>query len=64
MSNQSPDEKWIIQVDKLKETYPFLDEDDFTYDYGMRDVMLDKLQNKLGKNRDELNEMLGAINIE
>jgi hypothetical protein len=61
MNNQSPDEKWKNQVNKLKEMYPSLEEDDFTYDYGMKDVMLNRLQDKLGKNREELNEMLAAI---
>jgi hypothetical protein len=63
MNNQSPDDKWKIQVEKLKEMYPFLVEDDFTYDYGMKDVMLDKLQVKLGKDRDQLNEIISAISV-
>lgn len=61
MNNQAPEEKWKLQVAQLQEIYPFLHEEDFIYDYGMKDVMLDKLQEKLGKNREELNEMLAAM---
>ena len=61
MNDQSPDEKWKAQIIKLKVMFPFLEEDDFAYDYGMKDVMLNRLQDKLGKNREELNEILAAM---
>lgn len=61
MNNETPDEKWIIQVKELKAMYPFLEAEDFTFDYGMKDVTLNKLQLKLGKNREELNEILDAL---
>ena len=61
MSNKAPNEKWRIQVAKMKLMFPYLSEDDFTFDYAMRDVMLDKLQAKLGKNREELNKLLTSL---
>ena len=61
MSNEAPEEKWRIQVAKLKLMFPHLHEEDFTFDYAMKDVMLNKLQAKLGKNRTELNELLSSL---
>jgi hypothetical protein len=61
MKNKTPDENWRMQVAKMKLMYPFLVEEDFLYDYGMRDVMMDKLQAKLGKTREELNQVLVSL---
>ena len=61
MSSDTPQEKWRFQVAKLKLMFPHLDEDDFLFDYGMKDVMMNNLQAKLGKSREELNEMLSSI---
>lgn len=38
--------------------FPELGEEDFKYAYGMKDAMLTRLQEKLGKSRSELNELI------
>lgn len=55
---KSPDELWRIQKAKLLLRFSQLDEEDFHYDYGMKEVMMSKLQVKLGKSREELNACL------
>ena len=60
-NNNAPNDLWRIQVAKLKLMFPHLAEEDFTFDYAMKDVMLDKLQAKLGKNREELNNLLTSL---
>lgn len=61
MSSNAPEEKWRIQVARMKLMFPHLDEDDFSFDYGMKEVMLNNLQAKLGKSREELNHVLSSI---
>lgn len=56
-----PEELWTQQKAKLKVLFPRLSDDDFRYDYGMKEVMLTKLQNKLGKSRAELNSILVGL---
>jgi hypothetical protein len=53
-----PSEVWHIQKKKLLKKFSHLRPSDFRYDYGMKDVMMNKLQVKLGKTRDELNALL------
>jgi hypothetical protein len=55
---QNPEALWSEQKEKLKLLFPHLVDDDFRYDYGMKDVMMNKLQVKLSKSRNELNELL------
>ena len=54
----NPDELWTVQKGKLKLLFTNLHDEDFQYDYGKKDVMLELLQKKLGKSREELNLML------
>jgi hypothetical protein len=56
-----PDRIWRVQRAKLLLRFSHLAEEDFRYDYGMKDVMMTKLQAKLGKSRDELNRLLLAL---
>jgi hypothetical protein len=58
---QKPEELWRKQKAKLKLLFSQLDEDDFNYDYGMKEVMMTKLQTKLGKSRNELNALLSGL---
>lgn len=58
---KNPDERWAMQKAKLKLQYSHLHEDDFQFDYGKKDVMLEQLQAKLGLTREELNAVLLAI---
>jgi hypothetical protein len=55
---KSPDQLWRIQKAKLLLRFSQLNEQDFRYDYGMKDVMMTKLQAKLGKTREELTSFL------
>jgi hypothetical protein len=54
----NPEELWTMQKGKLRLLFPHLHDEDFRYDYGKKDVMLELLQQKLGKTRDELNALL------
>ena len=61
MKNESPDKKWTEQLSKLKVKFPFLQDEDFHYDYGRKEEMLTALQNRLNKDRVALNELLDAL---
>jgi len=54
----NPDELWTVQKGKLKLLHTNLCDEDFRYDYGKKDVMLELLQKKLGKSREELKLLL------
>jgi hypothetical protein len=58
---QTPDQNWRRQKAKLKLMFAHLDNVDFYYDYGMKDVMMTNLQVKLGKSREELNTLLTQL---
>ena len=60
-NGKSPDELWTMQKAKLKLIFADLDEDDFQYDYGKKDVMLTNLELKLGKSRGELEQLLSEL---
>jgi hypothetical protein len=55
---KNPEELWAMQKAKLKLLFTHLHDSDFRYDYGKKDVMLQQLQAKLGKSREELNILL------
>ncbi|MFD0997758.1 hypothetical protein ACFQ21_00505 [Ohtaekwangia kribbensis] len=55
---KNPEELWAMQKAKLKLIFAHLHEDDFQYDYGKKDVMLKNLELKLGKSREELEQLL------
>jgi hypothetical protein len=58
---QNPENTWRRQKAKLKLLFSHLNETDFRYDYGMKDVMMTRLQQKLGKSREELNELMTGL---
>jgi len=62
MNNLRLKGNWNQLKGKLKQQYGELTDDDLTYIEGQEDELLGKLQNKLGKSRDdiarELNELL------
>jgi hypothetical protein len=43
--------------------FPELNDEDFKYDYGMKERMLANLQMKLGISRSELNELITDCNM-
>jgi hypothetical protein len=55
---KNPEELWAVQKAKLRLVFTHLDDEDFHYDYGKKDVMLELLQKKLGKSREEFNLLL------
>jgi hypothetical protein len=58
---KNPEELWAWQKARLKLLFSHLHDDDLQYDYGKKEVMLTQLQLKLGKSRQELNELLFAL---
>ena len=52
---------WGEQKTKLKGLYPTLTEEDFNYDLGKKDVMLNKLATKISKTREELEDIMKAL---
>jgi hypothetical protein len=56
--SKNPEQMWRIQKAKLLLRFSHLDESDFRYDYGRKEVMMCNLQAKLGKSREELNSFL------
>lgn len=49
---------WNEQKGKLKKKFAVLTDNDLLYEEGKKDVMLGKLQQKLGKTKDELRKIM------
>ncbi len=49
---------WSQKKEKLKIVYPALTDDDLTYHIDNEDEMIEKLQYKIGKPKNELYEMI------
>jgi hypothetical protein len=60
----APEKQWLIQKTKLKRIFHNLNEHDFWYDYGQKEVMMMKLQVKLNLNRQTLNRLLAELTKE
>ncbi len=52
---------WNEQKGKLKQKFALLTENDLLFEEGKKEEMLGKLQIKLGKTREELDKIIGAI---
>jgi uncharacterized protein YjbJ (UPF0337 family) len=52
---------WSYQKGKLKEMFAILTDDDLLYEQGKKDEMLGKIQIKLGKTREALDQLLEAL---
>ncbi|RAW02021.1 general stress protein CsbD [Pseudochryseolinea flava] len=61
MNIKNPEQLWSMQKAKLKLIFPHLVDSDFQYDYGKKDVMLELLQAKLGKSREDINLLLFGL---
>ena len=59
--NGDPGEVWQKQKHELLKKFSQLTENDFKFDYGMKDVMMEKLKVKLGMSREELNSLLLSL---
>jgi hypothetical protein len=57
----SPEKIWERQKGKLKVMFPVLTSEDLEYDYGMKEVMLMKLQGILKMSREELTYLMGKL---
>lgn len=53
--------KWNEIKGKLKQQYADLTDDDLLYEEGEEDKLIGKLQQKLGKSRDEVIKMLRSV---
>ena len=52
---------WNEQKGRLKQKFAVLTDNDLMYEEGKRDEMLGKLQITLGKSKEELEKILGAL---
>ena len=52
---------WNEQKGKLKQKFATLTDDDLMYAEGKKDEMLGKLKIKLGKTKEELHKIIGAL---
>ena len=52
---------WDLEKKKIKKRYVFLMDKDLVYEIGKKDVMLEKLQNRLGKTKEQLEEIMAAL---
>jgi uncharacterized protein YjbJ (UPF0337 family) len=52
---------WIQEKRKIRQRYVFLTEKDMAFEVGKKDVMLGKLQKRLGKTKEELQEIIAAL---
>jgi hypothetical protein len=52
---------WIQEKRKIKKRYVFLTDKDLAYDIDKKDIMLGKLQKRLGKTKEQLQEIIAAL---
>lgn len=52
---------WEEQKGKLKQKFAELTDNDLMFEEGKKDEMMGKLQVKLGKTKEELHEIFGAL---
>lgn len=52
---------WNEMKGKLKQRYADLTDDDLTYAEGKEDELLGRLQQKLGKSRDEIRDEINSL---
>ena len=52
---------WLEQKGKLKQKFAVLTDDDLLFEQGKKDEMLGKIQVKLGKTKEELQEIIDAL---
>lgn len=52
---------WNIVKGKLKEAYGTLTDDDLMYEEGKEDELYGRIQNRIGKGRDEVKRMIDSF---
>lgn len=63
MNSSEPAAKWTLLKIRLIEKFPQLNEKDLWYDYGQKEVMMMKLQVKIGLSRGSLNQLLSELAV-
>lgn len=58
---QTPSRNWGKQKSKLKSMFSNLVDTDFVYEYGEKELMMERLQAKIGKSRSELMELITEV---
>lgn len=61
MNNNELREKWPVLKKKIKEAHPEIKEHDLAYEIGREEELLLRLQEKLGKNRKEIDNWLALL---
>jgi uncharacterized protein YjbJ (UPF0337 family) len=61
MNNDEIRGAWNEQKGKLKQIYADLTDDDLLFEEGKIEVMLGKIQLKLGKSKEELNHIISKL---
>lgn len=61
MNSEKVKGTWNEQKGKLKQKFAELTDDDLLYAEGKKDEMLGKLQIKLGKSKEELDEIISSL---
>lgn len=61
MNKQEAKGNWNEQKGKLKQKFATLTDNDLMYEEGKRDEMYGKLQKKLGKTKEELDNIMNAL---
>lgn len=60
-SNTAKSGDWTSKKGKLIAKYPWLTKADLKFEEGKRDEMLNRVQLKIGKTRDELTAIIAAL---
>lgn len=61
MNDQEIRDKWPVIKNKIRQQYPSLTEDDLVYEIGKEGELLKRLQQKLGKNKEDMNKWLSLL---
>jgi uncharacterized protein YjbJ (UPF0337 family) len=61
MNKQEIQGNWNEQKGKLKQLFASLSDDDLLLKEGKKDEMLGKIQKKLGKTKEELNQIIANL---
>jgi hypothetical protein len=61
MDNQALKDNWPAIKHKMQQQYPSLTEDDLVYEIGKEGELLERLQQKLGKNKQEMDKWLSLL---
>lgn len=61
MNNQSLKGKWNVVKGKLKQKYADLTDDDLLYTEGKEDELYGKIQNRIGKTKEEVQKEIDDL---